>query len=901
VNSFFRSPYIPAHSFKIPDDMKKIYTFCIIAFAVLNSKAQVGTYSFSATQAQYVPLATETVLATATNNGSGSINNQIFHLPDGTIPFPFVFNGYGAGYTGLYISSNGFVTFGLAPSAATYRPLSGNEGYTGAVSALGTHINGFYNIGFRIGQISYGMSSTAGIQEFVIQWKNFQMYDTAVSHSYLWINFQIRLAINGTIRMHYQSGYVGGVPMAASAEVGLRGPNNTFPANVNNRKMSSAGPLAWYNSSSGTLNDSDCTVSNNGFPNCEFIWTPTTTLCMVPNMNNVEWLSATTAKVSWNGAGTSIVEWGPINCTPGIGSTHGICDNILPPGPSPQIITGLVPGVLYNVNVRQDCTVNLSGYSDNNNLGYRNVPHCPNGSGSGSVIIPSLPYSAAGQTTCGAGNGVTAEVVQVVGGDAAHYAGEDKTYIFTPTVSGVHKITLTSAVNANAGMVLYQGCPFTPGSSVVGFAQDNTGLTNTLFPMLSSGVAYYLVVDNMPLPGCISSYNLSIDVPGPSVVTTLLPGSCGVALTSIGSLIGIQTVGVQPITGYRIRLTNGLQVQVIERTVPHFTIPQFPSYDYATTYTVEIQLQRAGIWQTAWGAPCLVSTPAILEEGGAASISASQCGIILTKINTLIATTSIPGVTGYRFRIMNLTDPLSSQAVQQIDRTQNWFSLPMLGRYNYGTTYRIEVAVKTTGTYSGFGAPCEVSSPYVPMLVNCGASVAHGTTPIATTSVSGAAQYRFQIMRISDNVSATIDTNANWFIFDALPASAFSLGTLYSVRVAVLTTGSWSPFGDICTITSPVGTARIIEPVDKSEITSEFKAHISPNPFGTDFTIKIQNPSDQDLQLLVYDMLGRNTEVRTIILSELEHTKIGIDYPTGIYNIIVKQGNQSQALRIIKR
>src|SRR5699024_4013499 len=142
--------------------------------------------------------------------------------------------------------------------------------------------------------------------------------------------------------------------------------------------------------------------------------------------------------------------------------------------------------------------------------------------------------------------------------------------------------------------------------------------------------------------------------------------------------------------------------------------PQFASYAYATTYTIEIQLQRAGVWQASWGTPCFVSTPAILEEGGAGSINESQCGITIAKINTLIATNGLPGLTGYRFRVTNLTDPLGPNAVQTIDRNQHWFSLQMLTRYNYGTLYRVEVAVKTTGTYGGFGQPCEISSPPAP-------------------------------------------------------------------------------------------------------------------------------------------------------------------------------------------
>ncbi len=405
----------------------------------------------------------------------------------------------------------------------------------------------------------------------------------------------------------------------------------------------------------------------------------------------------------------------------------------------------------------------------------------------------------------------------------------------------------------------------------------------------------------VPFNGVDDDCDGSIDETG-TVNTTLLASSCGVTLASIGSIVGIQTVGGHPITGYRIRITNGAEVQVLEKTVPHFTITQFPSYAYATTYTVDIQLQRAGIWQASWGATCLVSTPAILEEGGAASVSPSQCGITLPKINTLIATTSLAGVTGYRFRVTNLTDPLGPNAVQTIDRTQNWFSLPMLTRYNYGSLYRIEVAVKTTGAFGGFGSPCEVSSPAVPSLVNCGGTVASGTTTVYATSVEGATQYRFQIVRQADNASTTIDRNSNWFIFNSVPASAFTAGGLYAVRVAVMTKGTWSPFGDACEITAPGAVAKGGNTAGaEASVSDVFKATAYPNPYTADFSLDVITSSKENVQLQVYDMLGKLIETREVKFAELDMTKVGAQYPSGVYNVIVSQEGVVRTLRVIKR
>ncbi len=380
-----------------------------------------------------------------------------------------------------------------------------------------------------------------------------------------------------------------------------------------------------------------------------------------------------------------------------------------------------------------------------------------------------------------------------------------------------------------------------------------------------------------------------------TVFTTLLASSCGVTLNALQSLIGIQTVGGHQITGYRIRATGGGQTQTIETTVPHFTMTQFANYAYATTYSIDVQLQRAGLWQASWGAVCFVSTPAILQQGGSAAVNPLQCGITLSQINSLIATSSIAGVTGYRFRVTNLTDPTGPNAVQTVDRVQNWFTLQMLTRYNYGTQYRIEVSVKTTGSYGGYGTPCEITSPPVPSMVNCGSTVAAMTTPVAVTSTSGAAQYRFQIVRASDNASATIDRSTNFFTFNLVPSAIFTPGAEYFVRVSIMTTGNWSPFSDVCELTAPGGVSRPVE----NAVVASVKASAYPNPFTHDFSVAVENPVRATLK--VYDMLGKLVESMVVDAADVQDVKLGGQYPSGVYNVIVEQGGGIRTMRVVKR
>ncbi|MFT3794822.1 T9SS type A sorting domain-containing protein [Flavobacterium sp.] len=385
---------------------------------------------------------------------------------------------------------------------------------------------------------------------------------------------------------------------------------------------------------------------------------------------------------------------------------------------------------------------------------------------------------------------------------------------------------------------------------------------------------------------------------GHQITTSLLPSFCNTTVASMNTLIGITTLApAAAYNGWRIRLTNGAQVQIIERNVPNFSLGHFPTYSFATTYTVEIELRRNGVWLGYYGPACQITSPAVVSNGPIAQISPSQCGITLAQINTLIATTSIAGVTGYRFRVTNLTDTSGPNAVQTIDRTQNWFSLPMLTRYNYGTTYRIEVALKIgSGVFGNYGTACEVSSPAVPQLTNCNATVSNGTSYVSTNSLGGVTQYRFEVKRASDNATTLLDRNTPYFIFNAVPAVAFTAGAQYHVRIAVMTTGTWSPYGDVCTITAPGSAARH---TTEAQNTIAAKAH--PNPFNSGFSLVTDLPSTEKVQLKIYDMLGRLMETQEIEASDLQYAVIGEQYPSGVYNVIVSQKEVVKTIRVVKR
>ncbi|RZJ73514.1 GEVED domain-containing protein [Flavobacterium sp.] len=382
---------------------------------------------------------------------------------------------------------------------------------------------------------------------------------------------------------------------------------------------------------------------------------------------------------------------------------------------------------------------------------------------------------------------------------------------------------------------------------------------------------------------------------GSQIYSQVLPSQCGTTLANISSYIGAVSYSA-PVDGYRFRVTNLATnaVQVIDKNVPNFQITQLAAFDYASTYSIEVQLRRNGQWLNYYGPACSVSTPAVLDPGGSAGVNPSQCNVTLASISTLIATTSLPNVTAYKFRI---TDAANNQS-QELERSTNWFALTMLNSYLYGRTYSIEVSVKTNGQFSGYGQPCLVTSPLVPQIANCGATIAANGTIIQTTSLNRVTSYRFELTNLSTFTSDVIVRSQNYFTFNNFPG--FVPGAQYSVRVSVMTVGAWSDYSEACSITAPGATRTIVKGEELTPL-ADFRAVVYPNPYSESFAFDMDSSSEEKVSVKVYDMLGKLVEEKEFSYSAIESQQFGERYPSGVYNVILTQGSLVKTLRVVKR
>jgi hypothetical protein len=114
-----------------------------------------------------------------------------------------------------------------------------------------------------------------------------------------------------------------------------------------------------------------------------------------------------------------------------------------------------------------------------------------------------------------------------------------------------------------------------------------------------------------------------------------------------------------------------------------------------------------------------------------------------------------------------------------------------------------------------------------------------------------------------------------------------------------MTKGHFSNYGDACEITSPGAAARFDEVAPKAE--NAFAAIAYPNPFADNFSIDVTTSLTETITVNMYDMTGRLLETREVAPSEVKALELGDRYPSGVYNVIVTQGENVKTLRVIKR
>lgn len=389
---------------------------------------------------------------------------------------------------------------------------------------------------------------------------------------------------------------------------------------------------------------------------------------------------------------------------------------------------------------------------------------------------------------------------------------------------------------------------------------------------------------------------------GFQIVTQVIAAQCGITVAKINT-----TVLASPkpnATRYRFKAVNMEtgEIGYVERTVSNFNMSLLSNFNYSASYMVSVEIQRNGIWLGYYGPACQINTPDVLQPGGGAQVNAIMCGTTLPTITTIISATNLNGVTGYRFRVTNLSNPEAPNQVQVLDRNLHWFNISMLPTYHYGTTYSVEVAVKGNGEYSQYGSACTITTPAVPAIASCGTHYTSANHLVTGVSLNKSNGYRFEISQLDSEgvVVSTVILDRTLHFFALNQISGLVPGAEYSIRMAVMTSGSYSPFGPACSIFAPAA-SRQSEPLEEEVYRVPFAVTVFPSPYVESFSLNLETGSEEDVNVAIYDMSGRLIEEHSYASSQVELKSFGERHAAGVYNVVVSQGQQTKSVRVIKK
>jgi hypothetical protein len=104
-----------------------------------------------------------------------------------------------------------------------------------------------------------------------------------------------------------------------------------------------------------------------------------------------------------------------------------------------------------------------------------------------------------------------------------------------------------------------------------------------------------------------------------------------------------------------------------------------------------------------------------------------------------------------------------------------------------------------------------------------------------------------------------------------------------------------------CAVVRDVATEVVsVKPVIET-FSAPFSVQAYPNPYTETFNLSLTTSSEDKVSVVVYDMTGRLIERREVRPSDMVEQQIGDRYPSGVYNIVVTQGNNVKTARVVKR
>ena len=456
------------------------------------------------------------------------------------------------------------------------------------------------------------------------------------------------------------------------------------------------------------------------------------------------------------------------------------------------------------------------------------------------------------------------------------------------TASGT-TLSLTSAT----GTISWQKATVTNGVTGTFAAVAGNVTTTLLTGNLTASTAYKVVTSNGTTCAAASSNTITITVNPVSVVKTISGG--GAICYGTNKVLTLATGSIGTIQ-WQSSTTSATATDFADITGANDPATLTVSPSVTTWYRV---VATSGICSPKTSAAVAVTVSQPTSVGILSALDTTLCAASGTTLNL---TSAIGTIAWQKAAVTNGVIGTFAAVAGNITTTL------ATGNLTATTAYKVVVS-------SGGACSASISDPIIinvsPAPKSAAVTGHSGATSLATPVCSGArtltlastsiGSIQWQYYNAGTTTTTVTNTSAvSWTDIVGATTASFNAtsSTIGNVWFRVKLTSS--PCTTIV-YSTPVNIwfKTCVTKIDDTPI--EFKATAYPNPFSENFKLDVKTSSEEALQIKVYDMLGKLVENRILETTEVEGFEVGSNYSSGVYNLIISQGDTVKTLRLIKR
>ena len=186
--------------------------------------------------------------------------------------------------------------------------------------------------------------------------------------------------------------------------------------------------------------------------------------------------------------------------------------------------------------------------------------------------------------------------------------------------------------------------------------------------------------------------------------------------------------------------------------------------------------------------------------------------------------------------------------------------------------------------------------------------VVDGTTTI-TNATNGTLKFKSNIIAGTVASKVAVKVESPTTAFDIAAWFTTNTNTSQTASAGLLTTPYNETDGSIYTGLDyrPATGSIALSGADFSTLSndnfiasSEFSLVVYPNPTTNSFKLNYFSSSNENVKVAAYDLTGKLLESRSVKYNEINNQEIGNGYNAGVYIVVLKQGNISKSVKVIK-